>query len=253
MTEKSKILVVDDDPNYVETTVDLMNEKGFCCIGVHSGAEAIDKVKENTFDGIILDVRMPVMNGVETYREIKKISPQSVVIFATAYRLDELVKDALAEDAFALIDKPVDVEQIVKMIEKGKKGGTLIMVVDDDPNTCQTLKDNLEEEGYTVATATDGDQAIRIARKGPQDIVFIDMKLPPVNGLIVYLQMKRVNPHAMAVMMTAHREDMKEMMDEALEQGAHTCLYKPFGIDEAVLAIENITEKKGEKQQCQTT
>ena len=106
-----KVLIVDDDVNYADTTVDLLNEKGFDCIGVHSGREAMDKVKEVAFDVILLDVRMPVMNGVETYRELKKISPQTVIIFVTAYRADELAKDALREGAYGLVHKPVDIDR----------------------------------------------------------------------------------------------------------------------------------------------
>ncbi len=47
---------------------------------MNSGHEAMNKVSETAFDIVLLDVRMPVMNGVETYREIKKISPQTVII-----------------------------------------------------------------------------------------------------------------------------------------------------------------------------
>jgi len=248
MTETTRVLIVDDDVNYADTTVDLLNEKGFDCIGVHSGREAMDKVKEVAFDVILLDVRMPVMNGVETYREIKKISPQTAIIFVTAYRMDELAKDALKEGAYGLVYKPVDINRMISVIERGQKGGALIMIVDDDPNTCETLKDNLEERGYVVTTALNGEEAIEIAKERPNDVVFIDAKLPSLNGLIVYLDMKRINPDVVAVMMTAYRDEMKDMVEKALEEGAFACLYKPFGINEVMVILEGIIAKmKGGK------
>jgi len=248
MAGTAKVLIVDDDVNYADTTVDLLNEKGFDCVGVHSGREAMDKVKEVAFDVVLLDVRMPVMNGVETYREIKKIRPQAVIVFVTAYRMDELAKDALKEGACGLVYKPVDINRMVSVIERSRKGGLLVMVVDDDANTCETLKDNLEERGYVVTTALNGDEAIKIAQERPNDVVFIDAKLPPLNGLVVYLDMKRINPDVVAVMMTGYRDEMKDVVEKALEEGAFACLYKPFGVNEVMVILEGVISRmKGGK------
>jgi len=243
-----KVLIVDDDVNYADTTVDLLNEKGFDCIGVHSGQEAMDKVREMAFDVILLDVRMPVMNGVETYRELKKISPQTAIIFVTAYRMDELAKDALKEGAYGLVYKPVDINRMVSMIERSRQGGLLVMVVDDNPNTCEALKGNLEERGYVVTTALNGDEAIEIAQERPNDVVFIDAKLPPLNGLVVYMDMKKINPDVVAVMMTDYRDEMKDVVEKALEEGAFACLYKPFGVNEVMVILEGVISRmKGGK------
>ena len=246
MAEKARVMIVDDDINFVDTMVDLLNERGFDCIGVYSGDEAKQKVGEMDFDIIFLDVRMPVMNGIETFREIKKINPEVVIIFVTAYRMDELAKDAIREGEYGLLYKPVDVNKIVKIIERSKKGGALIMVVDDDPYTCETLKDTLEAQGYIVTTALNGEEALTIAKEKPHEIVFIDVRLPPLNGLVTYLDMKKINPHVVAVMITAYREEMEDIVEKALEEGAYGCLYKPFEVDDVIGVVEKIvTQKKG--------
>ena len=243
MTEPTRIMIVDDDVNFADTTADLLNERGFDCIGVHSGHEAIHKVREMVFDVILLDVRMPVMNGIETYKEIKKINPDVVIIFVTAYRMDELAKDALKEGKYGLVYKPIDINKIIKVIERSKKGGALIMIVDDDRNTCETFKNNLEEHGYIVTTALNGDDAITIAKERPHEIIFIDVKLPPLNGLVTYLDMKKINPDVVAVMITGYREEMEEIVTTAIDHGAYGCLYKPFGVDEVIDIVEKITNK----------
>lgn len=244
MKETAKVLIVDDDVNFSETTVDLLNERGFDCTGVYSGAEAIDKVRGTDFDVILLDVRMPVMNGIETYRGIKKIRPHTVIIFVTAYRMDELAKDALREGEYGVMYKPIDIEKVVRLIQRAQKGGVLIMVVDDDPYACETLKDHLEEEGFIVTSTLSGEEACKVARERPHEIIFIDVKLPSINGLVTYLELKKINPDVKVVMMTAYREEMNELIQQALERGAYACLYKPFGIDEVIRTIESIMSNK---------
>ena len=244
MAEKATVLIVDDDSNYVRATVDLLNEKGFDSIGVHSGHEAIDKVREMAFDVVLLDVRMPLMDGIETYRELKKISPQTALVFVTAYRADQLAKDALREGEYGLLYKPIDIDRVAEMIERARQGGLLIMVADDDPNTFEALKDHLETQGYVVGLARNYEEATGLASRRRFDVAFIDARLPDLNGLVLYLEMKRVNPNVVAVMMTGRTEQTKELVDEALEQGAHACLYKPFSIGDVTDTLENIIKAK---------
>lgn len=247
MEKKVKILIVDDNVNFANTTRDLLNEKGYDSICVNSGKEAVEKVRDAVYDAILLDMKMPVMDGVDTYREIKKIRPQSLVVLVTAYRVEELISEALAEGAYALFIKPLDIDNLLKTIERGRKGGALILVVDDDPNVCEAVKDNLEERGFVVSTALSGEEAIRIAEKRHHEVVLIDVKIPPLNGLIIYMEMKKINPDVIAVMMTAHRDDTNEVVEEALERGVFTCLYKPFNIDEVISTIEKAVIKKREE------
>lgn len=135
MGEKTRVLIVDDDISFASGLLDILNEMGYDAITVNSGEEALEKVKEVSFDVILMDIKMPVMNGVETYKRIKKISPQTVVIMMTAYSVEDLIKDALKEGAYGVVYKPLDIEKVIKMIEIAKKDGALVMVVDDDPNT----------------------------------------------------------------------------------------------------------------------
>lgn len=187
---------------------------------------------------------MPVMNGIETHREIKKRSPRTVVIMVTAYRVEELIQDALKDGVYAVLDKPLDLDKILKMVERSQKGGALILVVDDDPYICETLRNSLEERGYSVSTSQDGEQAVEIVKERPKDVIFIDLKLPLVNGLMVYLEIKKVNPDVVTVMMTAYKEEMQEVLDQALAHGAYACLHKPFDLEEVAAILEEIAGKK---------
>ena len=65
-----------------------------------------------------MDIKMPMMNGVEAYRRIKKISPDSVVFMMTAHTVKELVREALEEGAYSILYKPLDIEKTIKLVKE---------------------------------------------------------------------------------------------------------------------------------------
>jgi len=248
MGNRASILIVDDDMGMCETLSDIMEGKGYHTVIALDGYEAVEKAKESAFDVILMDIKMPGMNGVETFRQIKKIHPETAVVMMTAYAVEDLIREALREGAYGVLYKPFDIERMIGLIE-GVKGGGLILVVDDDLNACATFKDILEARGYKVGTALSGEEAIEIARENRHDMIFIDMKLPTINGLQTYLAIKEVNPQAVAVMMTAYRREMGDLVEEALKKDAYTCLYKPFDVEEVIKLVDEICRRKRQRGQ----
>ena len=233
----TKILIVDDDKEFCTSMADILEAKGYAVESENSGEAAIAKVSarggsasggKEPSDVILMDIKMPTMNGVEAFKHIKKISPGTVVIMVTAYSLENLINEALAEGAFGVLHKPLDIDKLIEQIELVKERGMLILVTDDDPATRETFKDVLEAKGYKVSTAATGEEAIEQSKERPDDILFIDMKLPALNGLETYLAIKEINPRAIAVIITGYYEGMKDLIDKALEKGAYTYLTKPL-------------------------
>ena len=243
MDDKASILIVDDDAGMCETLSDIMEDKGYSTFIALDGHGAIEKVRERTFDVILMDIRMPGMNGVETFKEIKKIQPETAVVMMTAYAVEDLIREALREGAYGVLYKPFDMERMIGLIDGMREGG-FILVVDDDPNVCETFKDIFEERGYQVSIALSGEEAIEIARDNSYDMVFIDMKLPTMNGLETYLAIKEINPQAVSVMMTAYQQEMDDLMEEALRKDAYTCFHKPFDIEEVITLVDEICHRK---------
>ena len=246
MEEKANILIVDDNISLCKTMSFVLGRKGYTVTTAKDGPEAIERVKKNPFDMIFMDIKMPLMNGVETHRRIKKIRPEAVVMMMTAYAVEELVQKALQEGAYGITYKPLDIERMVAVIEEAReaKEGALILVVDDDPGTCITLRNILIKRGYGVGIAHTGEEAIAMAQERAYDIVFIDVKLPTINGLETYLAIKEINPEAVAIVMTAYRQEVADLVEEALKNRAYTCLYKPFDMEEVLKLVDEIWERK---------
>jgi len=244
--EKTSILIVDDDVSLGETLSLVLGRKGYAVVIAKGGPEAIERVKERPFDVVFMDIKMPLMNGVEAYKRIKKVRPEAVVVMMTAYAVEELVQKALQEGAYGIIYKPLDIEKVITLIERARevRQGALILVVDDDPGTCTTLKNILTKKKYEVGIVHTGEEAIARARKKDYDVIFIDMKLPTINGLETYLAIKKANTEAVAIMMTGYRQEIADLVEEALNSNAYTCLYKPLDGEEVLRLVEEVRERK---------
>lgn len=243
----TKVLIVDDEKAFCESMTDILDTKGYEVESENSGEAAITKVKEKFFDVVLMDIKMPVMTGVEAFKQIKEISPKTAVIMMTAFSVEDLIKEALKEGAFGCLRKPLDIDKLVEQIELAKEKGMLILITDDDPNTRETFKDTLEAKGYKISTAATGEEAIELVKERPHDILFIDMKLPVLNGLETYLAIKKIKPNIVAVIITAYGEEMKDLLEEAVKNSCYTCLTKPIDMDNVLKLIEEISKKiKGE-------
>lgn len=247
MAEKARILIVDDNTSLCRTMSFVLRRQGYEVTTAQDGPQAIERVKERPFDMIFMDIKMPLMNGVETYKRVKQIRPEAVVMMMTAYAVEDLVQQALEEGAYGIIYKPLDIEEkMVTVIEEARdaKQGALVLVVDDDPGTCITLRNILTRKSYKVDIAHTGEEAIGVAQERACDVVFIDMKLPTINGLETYLAIREINPQAVAIMMTAYRQEMADLIEEALHNDAHSCLYKPLEMEELLRLVDEVVKRK---------
>jgi len=244
--QKASILIVDDNVSLCRTLSLVLGRQGYTVNTAKDGLEALVKVQESPFDMIFMDIKMPLMDGVETYRRIKKIRPEAVVMMMTAYAVEDLVQQALEEGAYGIVYKPLDIGKVVAVIEEAKETqmGALVLVVDDDPGTCITLKNILIKKGYEVGIAYTGEEAIAMARERVYDIIFVDMKLPTITGLETYLAIRKINPEVVAIMMTAYRQGMSDLVEEALRSNVYTCLYKPLEMEEVLKLVDEIRERK---------
>jgi len=246
MQKKAKILVVDDNVSIIRTMSLVLARKGYDVATASDGNEALEKVRESAFDLIFMDVKMPLMDGVETYRRIKEIQPEASVVMMTAYAVEDLVQEALREGAYGILYKPLDLDRVLSIIDEARetKKSALVLVVDDDPSICTTLKNILARKSYEVMVANSGEEAISIVREQSPDILLIDMKMPVLNGLVTYLAIKEIAPETVAIIMTAHRQEMGDLIQSALENSAFACLYKPLDIEVMLGMIEEIMRKR---------
>ncbi len=113
-----RILIVDDDDDFREALSHRLTRKKIHVVAVGSGEKALSVVEKNCFDLILLDLRMPGMDGVETFRRIIKIRNDCIVIIMTAYTEDQRLKIAEKMNPLGLLEKPFEFAQLASYIEK---------------------------------------------------------------------------------------------------------------------------------------
>lgn len=118
MRENAKVLVVDDDLMMAKTICDILKIKGYDAIKAHSGEEAVEKVKSDEPDCtfIIMDVKMPGMNGIEALKIIKEMAPDLPVVLMSAYATEEQIFEAKEHGAYAVLNKPIDIQELLTVL-----------------------------------------------------------------------------------------------------------------------------------------
>ena len=119
---------------------------------------------------------------------------------------------------------------------------TRILIVDDEQSMREVLKIMLKKEGYKVATASNGAEAIKQCEKTPFDLVITDIKMPKVNGMELLHRIKDLSPNTKVIMITAFA-DMEGAI-KSMKEGAYDYIMKPFKIEDIKLAIENALKSK---------
>ena len=121
-----RVLVVDDEEDFLETLVNRLEKRSIDATGVTSGEKALEIMNKKLFDVVILDIKMPGgMDGIEALREMKKIQPLAEVILLTGHASVETSIEGMKLGAFDYLLKPIKLEELmVKMAEAFEKKDT---------------------------------------------------------------------------------------------------------------------------------
>ena len=108
-----KLMLVDDEKRYLQTTAKLMEKKGIEVVTAQSGEQALDLLRTHDVHVVILDIKMPGMDGFKTLRAIKTLYPQVEVIMLTGHATMDSAIEGLQFGAFDYVMKPADIDDIV--------------------------------------------------------------------------------------------------------------------------------------------
>lgn len=117
-----------------------------------------------------------------------------------------------------------------------------ILIIDDDPNLCIALNDELSEVGYETVFYTNADNAIDFLHKNHIDLILLDLKMPIKDGFEVLKELKKNGYHGKIIVLTAYA-DVKSAIESA-KMGAADFISKPYDIDELLITIRRTLQRE---------
>lgn len=243
-TDTPRILVVDDDRDICRNLTDILTDLGYEVDTANDGLSALALIRERPYDVALLDYKMPGMDGLTLYREIKKQRAGTVSLLVTAYATPATAEEALAAGAWKVVSKPVDFAKLLSMVDEALEQ-PLVLVVDDDHDLCSTLWDLFRDRGYRVALAHDRNEAASQLRDARYKVVLIDVRIPDGDGHEVFQMVRDGNPEARTILITGHRSEMDQAIDQMLVEGADTVCYKPFDVPALLSKLGELSRSQG--------
>ncbi len=123
----AKVLLVDDEEDFIETLSKRLEVRGLKVTGATRGRKALELVDKRAFDAVILDLAMPGMDGLETLQNIKRNHPDIEIIILTGQGSIKAGVQAMKLGAEDFLEKPVDIQELLKKIHKAKDKRVLIL------------------------------------------------------------------------------------------------------------------------------
>lgn len=115
-----------------------------------------------------------------------------------------------------------------------------LLIIDDDPAACRIFKKIIVKEGYHVLTATDASRGLRLIKEKSPEIVFLDIKMPRIDGIELLRRIRKINKEVIVIMLTGFAT--LDTARKAMELGAHDYVTKPFDLEAIKASIRDALE-----------
>ena len=247
-----RVLVVDDDAEIRALVSEYLTLHGLEVLEATNGLEALLHFKRSRPAGVMLDLRMPRLGGLDALKRMVAFDPAVHVVVVTGEVDAELRRQAVALGAKAALRKPVDLPDLLAGLDlpsesatpaatnrrvepvappaalfPAAKGGR-VLVADDDPEMRAILEEFLATNGYETRAVADGAAAIRAIVEAPFDAVFLDIDMPGLRGVDALPAIAAVAPNTKVIMVSGTSD--AEVAKRALAHGAFDYVVKPVDI-----------------------
>ena len=236
------VQIVDDDRDFAESMGDLVAIRGHNVFIANNGEQAIKQSREEKIDITFMDVKMPQMNGVETFREMRAINPAVHVIMMTAYSVDALINEALDNGALGIVSKPLEMDNIHTFLANMSES-LFVLVVDDDSDFAQSTSELLRKNSYIVGSYTSPEDAVEHILSNGVNVLLLDLKLGENSGIDILKNLSSQGISIPTVLITGN-EDEKKRAERLKFDSLKGMLSKPFEPEELISMLDNLREQK---------
>jgi len=250
-----RLLLVDDELEFIDAMTPGLERRGFAVTSATNGQAALEVLSSAAFDVVVLDVKMPVLDGVDTFREIKRFAPRLPVIILTGHGSLEQAFETSREGVYDYLTKPCNVDDLARLATEAVAQahetsepvelpleGIGLLVVDDDRDFVDSISPALERRGVHVTKTHDGPSAIRAASTRQHEVALVDVMMPGMDGLALLDELRRVDPLLEVIILTGYPRvpDARR----GFKQGAFDFLVKPQRVEDLLASIRAAYERR---------
>lgn len=238
MMAKRNILIVDDDIDLAESLAEVLERRGYAVALAGSGEEGLVLFENGTFDLVFTDVKLPGMNGVETFFAFRRLKADAKVMLMTGFSVENLIREALENGALGVLRKPFAMSDVLAAVEQIDNHG-IVLIADDDPDLAHSLAPHLTRAGYRVRIAHNGAEAYQTVVGARVDCLILDLKMPVLDGLEVYARLCEAGRAVPTIIVSAFAADEPDRIDPASSM-RQRMLLKPVDPSRLIDAIDTL-------------
>jgi CheY-like chemotaxis protein len=178
------VLAIDDDPDVIVLLRENLSDAGYRVVGAADGKEGLRKARALQPSAIILDIVMPETDGWQILHQLKS-EPATRDIPVIMLTIVDQANLGFRLGAADYIVKPFERDALLATLGRVAPHGQRLLVVDDDPQQADLVRQLLEDDAYTIETAGDGQAALRAVAVQPPDAILLDLLMPHMDGFDV--------------------------------------------------------------------
>lgn len=235
-----RALVVDDDRSMVQTLSDILQMNGWEVRPAYSGATALQAAIEEPFDVVLMDVKMPGLDGVDAFKAMKRARPDIRVVLMTAYAAPDRVSEAEREGVVRVMSKPVNIGELFQLLSQKLKSDCPVLVIDHDAIFLRTLSEVLRLRGYEVESADSLAHATRLITERHPRAVLLHLNAGVADVREAVRTVHDANPDT-AIILYSGNPRTRETLERAIPgEWFHAYLQKPFAIEQVTSVLDGL-------------
>lgn len=235
-----RILVVDDDSNIRRSLARVLRLHGLEVVEAADGNAAVRCAVESKPDLLLLDIRMPGIDGVATFCKVREALPMIPAVFMTAYASSERADAATLAGAIRVLPKPLNLEDTLDIISESLATAP-VLIVDDHDDFLRSLARSFDSVGIPTVTVGSLENAVAEIRKRPDRVVIADVFLQDGKGLELLSECGCEEDRPPLILVTGHSDWFSNSATlNDLRKLDIVCLAKPLDMDELVTRVQQL-------------
>ena len=167
------------------------------------------------------------------------MAPDVRTIMMTGFRIEQVLAEVISNGDVEVLRKPFEIKQVLDTVSQ-IKNESIILIADDDPDFSEGMSEFLTDHGMKTILAKNGQEAVDKVRTNPVDVLVLDLQMPIMCGLEVYLRLKKQGYVVKTIIVTAYEKQETETIDILKSMSVTGCLFKPFKPEDMLSAIEKL-------------